>query len=214
MFPAFRMAAGGGKFASVAKAAGVRGFATGWISWAGIWGDFNHDGLLDLFVARGADSANGETDVLFVGQAGGTLADRTAGAGLGAQGYSMNAAAADYDGDGDLDLFVVRDKFPEFETNRLFRNEQNDRNFIKVKVAGAGPPLSNRDGIGAKIRLLTAGTQTVRGYRVTASGPQPPSEAHFGVTQGTYDVEVTFPSGRTARQAGVTQGQTVTIQER
>ncbi len=205
---------GAGKFTNVSKTAGVRASASGWISWAGIWGDFNHDGLPDLFVAHGAESADGEPDALFVGQTGGTFVDRTAGAGFGVPGYSMNAAAADYDGDGDLDLFVVHDKFPGFEISRLFRNEQNDRNFIKVKVAGAGPPLSNRNGIGAKVRLLAAGTQTLRGYRFTASGPQLPSEAHFGVAPGTYDVEVTFPSGRTARQAGVTQGQTVTIQER
>ncbi|OGG47082.1 MAG: hypothetical protein A3F84_13990 [Candidatus Handelsmanbacteria bacterium RIFCSPLOWO2_12_FULL_64_10] len=205
---------GAGRFTNVSQAAGVRKVASGWISWAGIWGDFNHDGLLDLFVAHGAESANGEPDILFVGQASGAFADRTTGAGFGAPGYSTNAASADYDGDGDLDLFVVRDKYPEFETSRLFRNEQNDRNFIKVRVAGAGPPLSNRDGVGAKVRLLTAGTQTLRGYRVTTSGPQPASEAHFGVAPGTYDVEVAFPSGRTARQAGVAQGQTVTIQER
>ena len=149
--------------------------------------------------------------MVFGGEAGGRFADRSAGSGLETAGYSMDAVAADYDGDGDLDLFVVHDRFPGFEVSRLFRNEQNDANFIKVKVAGAGPPLSRRDGAGAKVRLLDAGSQTLRGFRVVGSGP--PSEVHFGVATGSYDVEVTFPSGRIVKEGGVVSGQTVAVKE-
>ncbi len=204
---------GAGSFVNVSKASGVRKAASGWISWTGIWGDFNHDGHPDIFVAQGVESANGEPDVLYVAQGDGTFLEQSDGSGVEASGYSMNAATADFDDDGDLDLFVVHDKFPGFEISRLFRNDQDDENFIKVKIAGSGPPLSNRDGVGAKVRLLAAGTQNLRGVRFTTSGPQPLSEVHFGVAPGSYDVEVRFPSGRTVKQEGITQGQTVIVQE-
>ena len=66
----------------------------------GAWGDFNKDGLVDLFVA----CANGSVSMLFTNSGNGILV-RDTGAGIGAgTGSSWGCAWGDYDNDGNLDL--------------------------------------------------------------------------------------------------------------
>jgi hypothetical protein len=66
----------------------------------GAWGDFNNDGLVDLYVA----SAGGSVSMLFTNAGNGTLIQDT-GAGIGAgTASSWGCAWGDYDNDGWLDL--------------------------------------------------------------------------------------------------------------
>lgn len=94
---------GGGHFADVTIAAGVRGegYAMGVAA-----GDFDNDGFTDLFVA-GVDR-----NLLYRNRGNGTFEDITAPAGLmhrgaGHKPWSIGAGWFDYDHDGRLDLFVV-----------------------------------------------------------------------------------------------------------
>lgn len=94
---------GGGHFADVTIAAGVRGegYAMGVAA-----GDFDNDGFTDLFVA-GVDR-----NLLYRNRRNGTFEDITAPAGLAHRGagqkpWSIGAGWFDYDHDGRLDLFVV-----------------------------------------------------------------------------------------------------------
>jgi enediyne biosynthesis protein E4 len=60
------------------------------------------------------------------------------------------AAYADYDGDGDLDILLTTNQGPAY----LLRNETaRHSHFVRVKTQGT---RSNRDGIGAKVRVYTA----------------------------------------------------------
>ena len=91
---------GNGKFEDVTEKAGVSGngmFATGATA-----GDYDNDGLLDLFVT-GYNSRQ-----LFHNNGDGTFTDVTAKAGVAGSGWSSSAAWVDYDRDGYLDLYVVR----------------------------------------------------------------------------------------------------------
>lgn len=65
-------------------------------------GDFDNDGLLDLYVT------NLERNTLYRNLGAGKFKDVTAASGVGAGGFSSGSAFGDYDRDGDLDLYVCR----------------------------------------------------------------------------------------------------------
>ena len=93
--------------------------------------DFDRDGYLDLFIARGGFVPPGETNRLFYNNGDGTFADVSGTSGLGAQQSSYNAAVGDYDRDGYLDLFVSQFRG---ENNALYHNE-GDGTFADVSFS-------------------------------------------------------------------------------
>ena len=89
----------------------------------GAWGDFNHDGLVDLFVAFG----NGSVSMLYTNAGNNLLVADTA-AGIGANtGSSWGCAWGDLDNDGNLDL--IGSVYGGY--NYAFRNNGNGT-FLKL----------------------------------------------------------------------------------
>jgi tetratricopeptide (TPR) repeat protein len=99
------------------------------------WGDYDADGLPDLFLVNFAApvgvsdeemAASPATDRLYRNLGDGTFEDVTAAAGVGAAHRGMGVNFVDYDGDGDLDLFVT-----SWGNNILWAN-QGDGTFREV----------------------------------------------------------------------------------
>ena len=77
------------------------------------WGDYDNDGDLDVYIARG-----GYPNQLFRNEGGGIFAEATSGP-LGDSNFGEGVAWGDYDNDGDLDLYLTNCG----TANKLFRNE-------------------------------------------------------------------------------------------
>jgi len=172
------------------------------------FGDIDHDGDLDLY-----EGDCKQANQLYVNDGKGNfknIADsqpvlkcetvRTKG-----------TSFADVDNDGDLDLYVVNWGAP----NKLYKNTQDDKNWLKVELTGT---ISNRDAFGTKVRVYENGKDKLLALRELRSAngfcAQEPQVLHFGLDSArTYDVVATFPSGSEARMTGVKTGQSLEIIE-
>jgi enediyne biosynthesis protein E4 len=95
---------GDGTFVDVSSAAGMTPASSG----KGIaWGDYNNDGFVDLYIARGAIGAGPFSNTLYRNNGDGTFTDVSAEAGVAATTDTWSAVWGDYDNDGFLDLFVT-----------------------------------------------------------------------------------------------------------
>jgi hypothetical protein len=105
-------------------------------SFGSSWGDYNNDGLLDLFLSshRGPDS--GYSNKLFRNNGNGTFTDVSVQAGILQDGfYSFCAAFFDFNKDGWQDIYVANDRTP---VNHLYRNN-GDGTFTEIgNASGTG----------------------------------------------------------------------------
>ena len=119
-------------------------------------------------------------------------------------------AYGDIDNDGDWDLLITTSNGPAY----LFRNDGgNDNAWIKIQLVGQ---TSNRDGIGAEVRVTSAlGTQT----RTVKSGSSYCSQSElttiFGIGSNTTidAIEVLWPSGAVSTRKNTQPNQFIRIEE-
>src|SRR5262249_53007898 len=153
---------GNGKFTEVSDAAGLETF---W-PWGVATGDFDNDGFEDVFIPSGMGYPFYYwPNSLLMNQGDGTFRNRVAElgieppprgiyqaqpiAGRPAARSPRCAATADFRRVGLLD--IVTNNFND--QPYFFRNQFPRRNFVEFRLRGAGPPRSNRDAIGAVVRV-------------------------------------------------------------
>ncbi len=150
------------------------------------WGDYDNDGDLDLYLA------NATTPNRLLRNDGGVFVDVTTAPLDGGGRNSTGVAWGDYDGDGDLDLFLSS----WFGPKSLFRNGLSSGNhWLHVDLTGT---LSNRFGLGARIRVIAGGRTQIREVSGGAGYfSQDSLTAEFGLGQATVvdSVQVRWPSG-------------------
>ncbi len=180
---------------------GTRQF-TGW--GLGLY-DFDNDGWKDVFFTMahftqlghflGRDAAL--SNRVFRNLGGGRFEDvsATAGPGFRQAGLYRGVAFADFDNDGRIDAVVTSMNGPA----RLFHNiSGNGTHWLAVKLRGV---KSNRQGLGATIRVVLPDGRSLFNHVTTAVGYGSSSEAvarfGLGANRGVDRIEIHWPSGAT-----------------
>jgi hypothetical protein len=190
------------------------------------WGtkllDYDNDGSKDLFVANGhlQDNIHLYNDVmtyaqgnqLFHNKGRGRFVEVTlsSGPGLLSKRVGRGVAFGDYDNDGDTDIFIVNNNQPA----TLLRNDGGNRNhWLMVKTVGT---KSNREGIGARVKVEAGGLTQVAEVRSGSSYlSQNDLRLLFGLgSSAKVDrVEVRWPSGTVETVENVAANQLLILTE-
>jgi hypothetical protein len=146
-------------------------------------GDFDNDGLLDLFFTT---VYSGDKSVLYRNQGGWQFEEVSRVAKVDVP-TTYQAAWADFDGDGYLDLATG---------GRLFRNPGGKSHWLKVRLLGTGKV--NTAAIGAQVRIRRGDEILTRQVEAaTGQGNQNDLTLHFGLGSHTepVELEIRWPDG-------------------
>jgi enediyne biosynthesis protein E4 len=188
----------GHSFDYVSTRAGIERLTSLLSGWSIGFIDYNNDGWKDLY------SANGSVDNITAGSkqkdsmlknVNGKFAD--AGEEMGRDfsivGYQRGSAFTDLNNDGFQDIVVTSlGERPRI----LMNNALNSNHWILFDLQGT---QSNRDGIGARIKLVMASGRTLYNHATTSVGFMSSSDrrVHFGLgtEKSIREAEIRWPSG-------------------
>jgi hypothetical protein len=207
---------GKGSFTDVSYAAKVAAVSLPYVGWGTKFFDYDNDGWVDLLVVNGhvypqlptyrqrnlVHHNNRDRTFTEVGaELGPPFAEKHTGRG---------AAFGDIDNDGDVDVIVNNlDGRPQ-----LLRNDGgNANNSVLIKTVGV---KSNRDGIGARVTIVSGDLRQVDEVLSGASYlSQNDLRLHFGLENRTRidSIEVRWPSGVVDKAANLNVNKILTIKE-
>jgi hypothetical protein len=214
MMALYRAGASGG-FADIAVPSGIGSASRNNLGFGCAFFDADLDGRLDLAAVNGhidatvrnvrAHTGYAQPPHLFLNYGGGRFRDVAAdlGGGFASPKVARGLACGDFDNDGDLDLLLTTNQGPAF----LYRNDLlNGNRSFRLRVTGT---KSNRDGIGAVVRLFTpdgAQMRTVKTGSSYLSQSELPVTFGLGPRDTVRRVVVEWPSGLTQEFENVSHG--------
>ena len=206
-----------GRYEDVAIRAGVGAPSRNSLGFGCVFADLNLDGALDLLVVNGhiddtvrnirGNVGHAQPAQLFLNQGHGTFREVASlvGGGFAQPKVGRGLACGDFDGDGDLDILMTTNNGPA----ALFRNDVAPGNrSLRIRLVGT---KSNRDAIGASVRIFHGGASQSRMVR---SGSSYLSQSELPVTFGVGRrdqidrVVITWPNGGTQEFKAVGTGRT------
>ena len=218
-FPLFRNIGKRG-FVDITQTSGMTGLSAAMAGYSPTVADFDNDGWKDIFVTRGHVQSLGyafrvqveQPNTVFRNLGGAKFAALTAEAGLTAQPPARHrgSAVGDLNGDGRLDVVATALSTPA----ELWINDSPGGNhWIAFQLQGT---KSNRDGIGARIKLVAGGAAQYNqvsfaaGYASSSAGP-----THFGLgpNKSAELVEIRWPSGIVQELSNVSADRVVKVKE-
>ena len=204
---------GNGVFTDKANPSGISSQAAQFVGWSSSFLDYDNDGDVDIYKTNGAlKHLYGHEDQLFQNEGEGKFRDVSLELGeYFKQAYvGRGSCIGDYDNDGDLDIFIVN-----LNSRSMFlrNNKGNQNNWLTINLIGQS---SNRDGIGATVKLTAGGkTQSAQKKSTTGYLSQNDPRMHFGLARNeTVDkIEIKWPSGKIQVLDNIKANQILTIKE-
>lgn len=172
------------QFEDISSSSGIN--QASYRSYGASFGDFDNDGLLDLFVANYAYGQDPPTNELYRNLGGGAFEDVTADFAMGESvTHSFQGHWVDFDEDGLLDLHLIRDRL-DFE-NRYYK-QQEDGSFtqqahamgLDLAINAMCTSVSDYDRDGDQDLYMSAGMWEGNFFMVNESGVFNQHEAHTG----------------------------------
>jgi hypothetical protein len=179
--------------------------------------DYDNDGWKDFFSANGdVDDVTPDSkqhDTMFQNVGGKSFVDVSApmGPDFAPLGYHRGSVFVDLNNDGFMDLVITG----LGEKPRILKNNGLSKNhWLLIDLRGHS---SNRDGIGARIKLTTGSGRALYNHVTTSVGFMSSSDrrAHFGLGKETAiaSVEILWPSGIVQRLERVSADQILKVEE-
>lgn len=218
---------GDGTFTDATDIAGV-GVQTN--NRAAIWGDYDNDGYLDLYVVNSGSFKGNDSNILYRNNGDGTFTEVTKQTGVQAnvKGRGDGAAWGDFNNDGFLDLYITNGWGPPIlplanngnclssGPHLLFQSNSSSNNkWLKVNLIGT---VSNKDGLGAKITLIAGGLTQLREANGGGGGQffsQGNGQVHFGLGHAgiVESLTIKWLSGITQTLTNISPNQSITVFE-
>jgi enediyne biosynthesis protein E4 len=211
---------GGGLFADATFESGVGVATLPFVGFGTVFFDYDNDADLDLAIADGdvldhdmpGRPPQAQMNLLMANDGRGrfTVLKPAPADGFAAERVSRALATGDIDNDGDLDVLITNNG----GSPDLLRNElPMEHTATLIRLVGRE---SNRDGIGARLRLRLGELTLTRTVRAGSSyQSQSDLRVHFGLNGATVagPLEIRWPTGRIERFETIEAGQTITITE-
>jgi hypothetical protein len=207
-------ASGGGNYVDVAAPSGVGLASKDKLGFGCLFLDADLDGALDLAVVNGHidDTVRNVRGVgyaqppqLFLNDGRGRFHDVAAevGDGFAQPKVGRGLACGDFDRDGDLDLLITTNNGPAY----LYRNDQLGGNkSVRIRLVGT---KSNRDAIGARVRIFhgdTSQLRMVKGGSSYLSQSELPLTFGLGKRDKVDRLVIDWPNGGTEEYENLATG--------
>jgi len=212
---------GKGNYTDIAVESGVGLPSKTTLGFGCAFADCDLDGSLDLVAVNGHidDTVRNVRNVgyaqppqLFINDGKGKFreAGEEAGGGFSLPKVGRGLAVGDFDRDGDQDILMTTNNGPAY----LFRNDQTAGNrSIRFRLIGT---KSNRDAIGARVKLFSGGvmqTRMVRSGSSYLSQSEMPATFGLGKRDKIESVVIDWPSGRSEEYKNLASGRAYEVIE-
>ena len=189
------------------------------VGWGTMFLDYDNDGDLDLYLVAGNLDSNplfisDMPNALFRNDGNYPFTDVSSQSGADDLGYGRGGVYADFNNDGCLDMFVVNIGRLDGTQgiSRLFQNNCDNNNWLIIKTIGT---ISNKDGIGTRIKVTTLNGDQIR---EVASGGSSMSQnmlpVHFGLgNSDKANIEILWPSGVVQSLTNIEKNQIIKVVE-